>query len=51
LKKSEFTAFQNMGRMQIVTYGDFIDEALRLFENDSADGVRWEKGARIRRKW
>jgi hypothetical protein len=48
LKKSKFTAPLTVGREETVPYGDFIDKALQLLVDDSADGVRWDKVARIK---
>jgi hypothetical protein len=49
VKKSKFTAPLIVGREETVSYGDFIDKALQLLVDDSADGVRWDKVARIKR--
>jgi Anti-sigma-28 factor, FlgM len=48
LKKSKFTAPLIVGREETVPCGDFIDKALQLLVDDSADGVRWDKVARIK---
>jgi Anti-sigma-28 factor, FlgM len=48
-KKSKFTAPLIVGCEETVPYGDFIDKALQLLVDDSADGVRWDKVARIKR--
>jgi Anti-sigma-28 factor, FlgM len=47
-KKSKFTAPLIVGCEETVPYGDFIDKALQLLVDDSADGVRWDKVARIK---
>jgi hypothetical protein len=49
VKKSKITAPLIVGREETVSYGDFIDKALQLLVDDSADGVRWDKVARIKR--
>jgi hypothetical protein len=48
LKKSKFTAPLIVGREETVSYRDFIDKALQLLVDDFADGVRWDKVARIK---
>jgi hypothetical protein len=49
LKKSKFTAPLVVGREDTVSYGAFIGEVLRLPVDDSADGVQWDKVAKIKR--
>jgi hypothetical protein len=49
LKKSKLAAPLVVGRGDTVSYGPFIDEVLGLPVDDSADGVRWDIVAKIKR--
>jgi anti-sigma28 factor (negative regulator of flagellin synthesis) len=49
VKKSKLTAPRILGGEDTVSYGDLIDEVLRLLVVNAAGGVRSEKVAIIRR--
>ena len=48
MKKSKLTAPRIVGGEDTVSYGDLIDEVLRLLIVNAADGVRSEKVATIK---
>jgi anti-sigma28 factor (negative regulator of flagellin synthesis) len=48
VKKSKRTAHRIVGGEETVSYGDLIDEVLRLLVVNAADGVRSEKVAMIK---
>jgi anti-sigma28 factor (negative regulator of flagellin synthesis) len=49
VKKSKLTAPRILGGEDTVSYGDLIDEVLRLLVVNAAGGVRSEKVATIKR--
>jgi anti-sigma28 factor (negative regulator of flagellin synthesis) len=48
VKKSRLTVPRIIGGEETVSYGDLIDEVLRLLVVNAADGVRSEKVAMIK---